>query len=443
MPIPPPPPPPPGPPPPPTFNQANTEPPKLSRDEQRGRGALLQDICKGTRLKKVTHINDRSAPVLEKPKGGSGGYGSGVNALQPKGGLFQGGVPKLRPVGTKDISENLPGKTVLQVSASRATAPRPPVSTGNSRPQDDSDSSRASPPELPRMQRPSLPDLSRPNSTSSTGMKHSSSAPPPPPPGRRANAPPAPLPMHSSKAPAYNREKPLPPTPGQRPPPGREGPPAPPPIKPPPSPVNIRTGPSGHNQSLAPPPPPYRQPPAVPNGPSSPTNESAPELPQRHNSLHRKTPGLVRGLAPPPPTSVSPSLQSSRPPPPAREPPSRGAAPPPPPPLIRNGARDAPPPPPPYRIHGSTEPLSRGKPPPPPSRTPAGPPPPPPPPLRNGHRDSIATVRSFLDDFESKYSFHPVEDFPAPEEYKHFQRIYPSKTNRATRGAPPLPPVLR
>uniref|UniRef100_A0A663MPU7 WH2 domain-containing protein n=1 Tax=Athene cunicularia TaxID=194338 RepID=A0A663MPU7_ATHCN len=65
MPIPPPPPPPPGPPPPPTFSQANTEPPKLSREEQRGRGALLQDICKGTKLKKVTQINDRSAPILE------------------------------------------------------------------------------------------------------------------------------------------------------------------------------------------------------------------------------------------------------------------------------------------------------------------------------------------------------------------------------------------
>ncbi|MBZ3886856.1 Cell division control protein 6-like protein, partial [Sciurus carolinensis] len=368
--------------------QANIEPPKLSRDEQRGRGALLQDICKGTKLKKVTNINDRSAPVLEK---------------------------------------NLAGKPALQVPSSRAAAPRPPVSTASGRPQDDTDSGRASLPELPRMQRPSLPDLSRPNTTSSTGMKHSSSAPPPPPPGRRANAPPTPLPMHSNKAPAYNREKPLPPTPGQRLHPGREGPPAPPPVKPPPSPVNIRTGPSG--QSLAPPPPPYRQPPGVPNGPSSPTNESAPELPQRHNSLHRKTPGPVRGLAPPPPTSASPSLLSNRPPPPARDPPSRGAAPPPPPPMIRNGARDAPPPPPPYRMHGS-EPLNRGKPPPPPSRTPAGPPPPPPPPLRNGHRDSITTVRSFLDDFESKYSFHPVEDFPAPEEYKHFQRIYPSKTNR-------------
>lgn len=47
------------------FPQGNTEQIKLSRDEQRGRGALLQDICKGTKLKKVTNINDRSAPVIE------------------------------------------------------------------------------------------------------------------------------------------------------------------------------------------------------------------------------------------------------------------------------------------------------------------------------------------------------------------------------------------
>ncbi|XP_075631068.1 WAS/WASL-interacting protein family member 2 [Balearica regulorum gibbericeps] len=442
MPIPPPPPPPPGPPPPPTFSQANTEPPKLSREEQRGRGALLQDICKGTKLKKVTQINDRSAPILEKPKGSGGGsYGSSSAVIQPKGGLFQGGVPKLRPVGTKESSDSS-GKQTLQVPGSRAAAPRPPVPASNSRPQDDADNSRASPPELPRTQRPSLPDLSRPNTAGSTGMKHSSSAPPPPPPGRRATAPPAPPPAHGAKVSSYNREKPLPPTPGQRLPVSRDGPPAPPPIKPPPSPVSIRTGSGAQGQSLAPPPPPYRQPPGVPNGPSSPINESAPELPQRHNSLHRKTPGPLRGLAPPPPASASPSLQSSRPPPPARDPPSRGAAPPPPPPMLRNGGRDAPPPPPPYRLHGSAEPPSRGKPPPPPTRTPAGPPPPPPP-VRNGHRDSISTVRAFLDDFESKYSFHPVEDFPAPEEYKYFQRIYPSKTNRATRGAPPLPPIPR
>lgn len=95
MPIPPPPPPPPGPPPPPTFSQvsgprgrekssvraasvltmcvpppptplqANTNPPKLSSSESKGRGALLSDICKGTKLKKVGVVNDRSAPVLE------------------------------------------------------------------------------------------------------------------------------------------------------------------------------------------------------------------------------------------------------------------------------------------------------------------------------------------------------------------------------------------
>uniref|UniRef100_A0A3Q0T0Y1 WH2 domain-containing protein n=1 Tax=Amphilophus citrinellus TaxID=61819 RepID=A0A3Q0T0Y1_AMPCI len=63
MPIPPPPPPPPGgPPPPPTFSQANTNPPKLNKEEAKGRGALLSDICKGTKLRKVAVVNDRSAP---------------------------------------------------------------------------------------------------------------------------------------------------------------------------------------------------------------------------------------------------------------------------------------------------------------------------------------------------------------------------------------------
>ena len=45
--------------------QANTTPPKLNREEAKGRGALLTDICTGTRLRKVAVVDDRSAPQLE------------------------------------------------------------------------------------------------------------------------------------------------------------------------------------------------------------------------------------------------------------------------------------------------------------------------------------------------------------------------------------------
>ncbi|XP_056879902.1 WAS/WASL-interacting protein family member 2-like isoform X2 [Takifugu flavidus] len=108
--------------------------------------------------------------------------------------------------------------------------------------------------------------------------------------------------------------------------------------------------------------------------------------------------------------------------------------------------REAPPPPP-YRTHGSpslSDHPARGKPPPrlPRRPVPLPPPPPPPPALRNGH-SSCSIPRSFVDDFESKYSFHPLDDFPPPEEYRHFTKIYPSRASRVMRGAPPLPPVGR
>uniref|UniRef100_A0A8C0II21 WH2 domain-containing protein n=1 Tax=Bubo bubo TaxID=30461 RepID=A0A8C0II21_BUBBB len=45
---------------------ANTEPPKLSREEQRGRGALLQDICKGTKLKKSPRAAAAAATALAR-----------------------------------------------------------------------------------------------------------------------------------------------------------------------------------------------------------------------------------------------------------------------------------------------------------------------------------------------------------------------------------------
>lgn len=37
---------------------------------------------------------------------------------------------------------------------------------------------------------------------------------------------------------------------------------------------------------------------------------------------------------------------------------------------------------------------------------------------------------NFPDDFESKFTFHSVEDFPPPDEFKPFQKIYPSKIAR-------------
>ncbi|KAJ8250882.1 hypothetical protein GJAV_G00214320 [Gymnothorax javanicus] len=221
----------PPPPPPPTFSQANTTPPKLSRDEAKERGALLSDICKGTKLKKVAVVNDRSAPVLDKGSGSS-------------------------------------GRSVLL-----ARAPRPPAETDSS-----SSSLRAVSPDLPPRQRPSLPDLPRT---------------------------PVASPMHLS---------------------------------------STVSSPS----ALAP--PPYCQPITVSSSHSSPVSEAAPKLPQRHNSLPKRT-GChtpTRGHAPPPP--------------PARDPPSRGAAPPPP--VMRCVGREAPPPPP-YRTQSNAESHSRAKHPPP------------------------------------------------------------------------------
>ncbi|XP_055041025.2 WAS/WASL-interacting protein family member 2 [Misgurnus anguillicaudatus] len=431
MPVPPPP--PPGPPPPPTFSQANTVPPKISRDEAKGRGALLSDICKGARLKKVAAVNDRSAPIIEKP-GGRGGASGGIGASgggggsgpKPMGGLFSAGVPKLRPVGDGTV-----GRSALQPPGSRPALPRVASHSeldGSAR---SGEGDRTSAPEQSRNNRPLPPDAPKP---SHVNTKPSSSAPPPPPPFNRGGNRGPSSNQQSSGSSSQSREKHFPPPHASKGPPlqpssARDGPPRH-------NPGSSRTSSSTVSSSAPPPPPPYRQSPNVSNG------ELAPELPQRRNSLNKKShPNAhVRGQAPPPPPPSS--QQNRRPPPPTREPLMRSTAPQAPPPVSRNGVRDTPPPPPPYRLQ--TEAPSRGKPPPLSSagRQPSGHAPPPPPPIRNGHTSHHS--RSPSDDFESKYSFHPIQDLPPPEEYRSFQKIYPSKTNKGTvRGAPPLPPPVR
>ncbi|KAM9783665.1 uncharacterized protein ACBT44_021171 isoform 5-T6 [Syngnathus typhle] len=84
------------------------------------------------------------------------------------------------------------------------------------------------------------------------------------------------------------------------------------------------------------------------------------------------------------------------------------------------------------------------------SHTPTRGPAPPPPPASPAHRPTSATREApppppyrMADDFESKYLFHSLDDFPPPDEYRHFTKIYPSKAYSAMRGAPPLPPVGR
>ncbi|KAG7261099.1 hypothetical protein CRUP_027516 [Coryphaenoides rupestris] len=202
-----------------------------------------------------------------------------------------------------------------------------------------------------------------------------------------------------------------------------------------------------HTQPLTPPPPP---PPAAP--PSS--------VPNRYSGCFYPPPTPHVSLGPPPPpplpASFTPSCPTTLPPPPPPPPPP---APPqaPPPVSLRLGAPPLPPLPPSYPCTAPTRRpppypamqvlvlprVSRLAPPPaPPARSPTTelscriPPPPlpslPPTSLRNGHLQS-------LDDFESKFQFHPVEDLPPPDEFKPFLRIYPSKQNREN----PMPLGIR
>ncbi|XP_029938177.1 WAS/WASL-interacting protein family member 3 isoform X2 [Salarias fasciatus] len=449
VPPPPPPPPPPGPPPPPppsaALPQCPFEPPKLQCGAGGGgRNALLADIQKGTRLRKVTQVNDRSAPAVDKPKANSGDTCGNAAASQsssggaapvgpPLSGLFAGGFPTLRPIGQRDAA----GKTsVFRSSSSASLKPlwNPPAAAESSGAQDYH--------RIAELHRPLAPSSSAPPSPS-----HSSRQLPPFP----ASAPPTPPPAPPSGPPPPPPPQALPERPAGRPPPLPSGPPPPPPsqvTKPTWLPIQHphHTAISHPSTPPPPPPPPVFQPPSASPGDRSsgcfypPSPSPAYSEPSRFPILRDSPLGPPPPPPPPPlPSSFAPSCPSSLPPPPPKVPPVPS-------PTMRSL-------PPSYPCNAPTRrppavPRSAGvgrlaPPPAPPARSPSTelstriPPPPPPPPLppyslRNGHLHS-------LDDFESKFQFHPVEDLPPPDEFKPFPRIYPSKENRVN----PKPPAMR
>ncbi|KAB5531139.1 hypothetical protein PHYPO_G00137450 [Pangasianodon hypophthalmus] len=444
-PLPPPPPPAPPPPPPPAVLQAQTEPPKIQCSEG-GRSALLADIQKGTRLKKVTQVNDRSAPTLNKPRvhnvDGNSGAGGSSGATPTQGptlsGLFAGGFPVLRPVGQRDKG---PHSRPVTRSGSAASLKQPLWNLPSQ-----GESFRGSTPDLSPSHRP----LERTSSLSKTRPVSSYTAPPSP-------SQPTPASFKPLSSPPTMTPPPPPPSllhqehASNKPPPLSTCPPPPPPptqiTKPTWLPVQSHSIP----MPTMPPPPP---PPLVP--PSS-LSDRLPgffyPLPPSPKLVDAKF-GNFRDIPPPPPppfpASFTPSLPASVPPPPLPPPPKapavstyRPAVPllppsypctapcrkPPAVPGSAGAGRLAPPPAPPARSP-TTELSSRIPPPLPPL------PPAPPISVRNGHLHSF-------DDFESKFHFHPVEDFPPPEAFRPFPRIYPSKENRVSSQAPGMRTHLR
>nr|XP_020848855.1 WAS/WASL-interacting protein family member 3 [Phascolarctos cinereus] len=413
----------------------SAEAPRLKKDAPQGRSALLADIQQGTRLRKVTQINDRSAPQIEISKGAnkeSGGAPGNSRGCNPPalGGLFAGGFPVLRPAGQRDGSGGGSRAPSPRLPTKSINAPlNPPASPRLGNASDTSALCRSVPPRpnvpapppptTPPPPPPPLPPavvlsaIGKPPLVSPPALMTKTSAqivPPPPP----TMAPPPPPPTPPPPPPPVQGEKAAKPTIG----PLHLPPPPPPlPLVPPcgfPGPVSEASAPS-------PPPPDLRDPPLPASTPSTPPSlflpfprsslsptslpgsnggsDSAPPLPRKSpNASLQSVP-----LPPTPPASQSTILvQKKRP--------GRGAG--------TGGGKLNPPPVPPARSP-TTELSSKSQ----QALAWVGTPQPGAP-LRNGNFH-------ITDDFESKFTFHSVEDFPPPDEYKPCQKTYPSKVPRS------------
>ncbi|XP_071445968.1 WAS/WASL-interacting protein family member 2-like isoform X2 [Hetaerina americana] len=472
----PPPPPPPGPPPTPSFGLNAKECSKSSGGDLQGRDLLLQSIRQGARLKKAV-TNDRSSPLISgksntaTPSTSSRTTAnSGNNEVKSNGvpggglgGLFAGGMPKLKPTG-----RGISGVSPTTNSSSSSSSGSDHVNTTIPQPET---ARRAFPADLKNRGPPPQPPPScqKPNISSSASDSTLSNSSPVTA-VKKANNPPLP-----SKPPVSSYGKPnvAPKPPGAPRPPPPSAKPSPPPK----SPGNSHPPPSlpsrGHSvtrahslrapRSPGPLPSPelgdFRGPRfqsqdalhyvasamPPPPAPSFPPPPRTATLPSNLNGLQQTNGGVphAKGAAPPPPPLCPPAASLGHrtvPAPPQYARPSPLRAPltrPPPPPRSVNPPLCPPPPPP------------TSAPPPPPHRTNPAPPPkqaklpvnapqapsgaPPPPPVRNS---SMRNGSQSAADFEARYAeyFHSLKEFPPPEKYTNCAKVYQSKTGLQRRN---------